>query len=80
MFPRCADDSLRVLVYLGIIVLVLSVLFLRFDEAATDLNSVQFVGPYAPAQNFIASRLGIEVPLSLALYDRDRNRPVIGDR
>src|SRR6266567_3516507 len=77
MFPRCADDSLRVLVYLGIIVLFLGVIFLRFDEAAADLNSVQFVGPDAPSQNFIASRLGVEVPLSLALHDRNRKRKII---
>ena len=74
MFPRRAEDSLRVLIYLGIIVLFLGVLFLRFDEAATDFNSIQFVGPDAPTQNFIASRFGIEVPFFPALYDRNRKR------
>ena len=48
MFPRRADDSLGVLVYLGIVVLFLSIFLLRFDETTANGNRVQFVGTDTP--------------------------------
>src|SRR5713101_3530415 len=77
VFPRGADDPLGVLVHLGIIVLLLSVFVLRFHEPAADLDSIQFVTSDAPQQNFIAANLGIEIPLSLALDDRNWKRPIL---
>ena len=63
MFPRRADDSLRVLVHLGIVVLFLSIFLLRFDETTANRNRVQFVCADTAIQNFLTALLGIEVPL-----------------
>src|SRR4030095_9727110 len=77
MFPRRADDSLGVLVHLGIIVLFLGIFLLRFVETTANGNRVQFVGTDTPIQNFLTASLGIEVPLALALHDRDGKRKII---
>ena len=77
MFPRRADDSLGVLVHLGIVVLFLSIFLLRFDETTANGNRVQFVGTDTPIQNFLTARLGIEVPLALLLHDWNRKRKIV---
>jgi hypothetical protein len=44
MFARRANDSLRLLGHLRIIVLFLGILVLCLDETATNLNGAQLVG------------------------------------
>src|SRR6476659_6934009 len=77
MFPRRADDSLRVLVHLGIVVLLLSIFLLRFDETTADGNRVQFVCPNTAIQNLLTALLGIEVPLAVLLHDWNRKRKIV---
>src|SRR5439155_21770343 len=48
VFSWRANDSLRVLVHLGIIVLFLGILVLCLDETTTNLNGIQFVGADTP--------------------------------
>jgi len=43
MLPRRADDPLRMLIDLGIIVLFRGVFLLRLDKPATYLDGIQFV-------------------------------------
>ena len=77
MFPRTADDSLGELVHLGIVVLLLSIFLLRFDETTANGNRVKFVGTDTPIQNFLTARLGIKVPLALLLHDWNRKRKIV---
>src|SRR4029077_12260238 len=77
MFPRCANDSLGVLVHLGIVVFLLSIFLLRFDETTANRNRVQFVGADTPIQNFLTALLGIEVPLAVLLHDWNRERKIV---
>ena len=77
LFSRRANDSLRVLVHGGTIVLFRRVLFLGIDIAAANLENVQLVRADAPEQNFFAARLGIEIPFSFSLDHRNRKRPFI---
>ena len=77
MFPRRADDSLRVLVHLGIVVLLLSIFLLRFDETTANRNRVQFVCADTAIQNFLTTLLGIELPLAVLLHDWNRERKIV---
>jgi uncharacterized membrane protein len=77
MFPCRANDSLGILVHLGIIVLFLGIFLLRFDEATANGNRVQFIGADTSVQNFLTAGLGIEVPLALIFDDRNRKREIV---
>src|SRR4029077_15973682 len=77
MFSGSADDSLRILIHFGIVVLFQSVFLLRFHESATDRDRIQFIRSDAPVQNFFATNLHIEHPFSLLLYNRNRKREFI---
>src|SRR4029453_2500348 len=77
MFPRRADDSLRVLVVLRIVVFFLGILVLCLVETPANGNRVQLVGTDTPIQNFLTAGFGIEVPLALSLHDWNRKREIV---
>ena len=77
MLPRCADDPLRVLIHLGIVVLLLSIFLLRFDETTANGNRVQFVCANTSIQNLLTALLGIEVPFPPLLHDWNRERKIV---
>src|SRR3954453_17764921 len=52
LFSGSADESLRVLIDAGIVMDGGSVIALRFNISATDLDGIQFIGADAAVQNF----------------------------
>ncbi len=60
MFSGRADNALRVLVNLRIIVFFLRVVVLRYYVTATNGNRIQFVRADAPVEDLFAAYLGIE--------------------
>src|ERR1700756_5640615 len=62
LFARSADDALRVLVHVVAFARLECVFVLRFDVAAADINSVQFITSDATVEEFLASRFGIKRP------------------
>src|SRR4030095_1306316 len=64
VFSWRADDSLRVLVHLRIIVLFLGILVLCLVETTTNLNGIQFVCADTAIQYLLTAYLGIKRPLA----------------
>src|SRR5215204_5685198 len=76
MLSRRADNALRVLVHLGAIVQCAGVRPLSLHVAATDLNSVELVLPYAADEDLVRPGLGVETPGGTVLHNGDGQRPV----
>src|SRR5580692_8080765 len=68
LFSRSTEDSLRVLIYPGIIVNLQSVFLLGIHKTATNLNGVQFVGSNPAKEDFLPARLSFEIPFAILLY------------
>src|SRR4029079_3886921 len=68
-----ADNALSILINSRAIVLHLRIFVLRFDEAATNSDGIQFIGTYLSIEDFFAAYLRIEYPLTFLVFD-DRNR------
>src|SRR4029450_462460 len=77
VFSWRADDSLRVLVHLRIIVLFLGILVLCLVETATNLNRVQLVSADTSIQYFLTTYFGIKGPLAFALHNWNGKRKII---
>ncbi len=77
MLSGCTDDSLGVLVYLGIVMLFHRVFTLGVHITAANLDGIQFVGTNAAAQNFFSAGFGVEQPLPTLLNERDGKGPII---
>ena len=50
--------------------------FLRFDIAAADFDRIEFITADTAKQQFLPTRLGVEVPLGAGLYEGQRKGPV----
>ena len=72
-----ADDSLRILIYSGTVMFFHRILVLGFHVVTTDFDSIQFVAPNAPVQNFLTSCGSVEEPSSISLDDGDRQWPIV---
>src|ERR1044072_2706130 len=74
VFSWRADDSLRVLVHLRVIVLFLCIFVLCLVETTANLNSVQFIGADTSIQYFLTTYFCIKGPLAFALDDGNGKR------
>ena len=77
MLARCADNALRVLIHLRIVVFLLRIFVLRFIEPATDRDRVQLVCADPAIQNFFLTDLRVEEPFPLLFHDRNWARVVL---
>src|SRR5438477_1987253 len=77
MLSRGADDLLSELIDSRVVVYIRGVFLLRLHEATAYLDSIEFVGSDSPEENFLSAFCGIEIPLSLLLYDGNGKRPII---
>src|SRR5580704_16807868 len=76
LFSRSTEDSLRVLIYSGIIVNLQSIFLLGIHKTTADLKGVQFVGANPAKENFLPARLGFEIPFAILLDQRNRHGPL----
>jgi hypothetical protein len=68
---------LRVLVHVITLSRHLSIVLLRLYIPATDLNGVEFIGPYAAIQQLLPPGFAVEVPFVTNLDKRHREGPVL---
>src|SRR5205823_1559013 len=81
MFSRAADDSLGILINLGVVMLFRRVIVLRLDEPMANLDRIQLVSADPPIENFLTTGPCIEGPLRLVFYQRNRKgKVVVADR
>ena len=73
----CTDDLLCVDGNVGGSPVLCRVLILRFHEPAANLDRVQLVTPDPPRQDLLLALRRIEVPLAVALDNRNRHRPLV---
>src|ERR1700758_4303089 len=77
VFAWSADDSLGILIYFGIVVLLQGVFVLRIHVSPTYLDGIQFIGTDAPVEDLLTADLGIEQPIVAFLDQWDRQRPAV---
>src|SRR5258708_36004737 len=77
VFSGSADDPLRVLIHLRIIVFFQGIFVLRLHITTANLDGVQFIGTDTPEKDLLAACLGVENPLFRFVHKRDRKWPIL---
>ena len=77
MLALSAYEPLRVFAVAGFLLLALKVVSLGININQAHPNRRNLIATDAPVDNFLRPLLGVEIPSSLSLHDRDRQWPVI---
>ena len=75
VLSRGADDSLCVLIYLGVVMPFQSIFLLGIHIAAADFDGIQFIASDATVQNFPSAGRGVKKPHSISLDEGDWQWP-----